>query len=754
MRITSAVLASLAGCVGSSSNETREHTRLSQPVIISNTHTIEGYADKLDAAPGDTIQFSVHSPNSSYSVSIYKYGSDSGPQLLAGSYSCSNGMVRDYTDTAYQDGAGWPVSFSLSVPNSGGSLGLTNCTGSSSVSKWASGVYVARLQTASNPDFDVTFVVRDSTSDQKDILLLASTNTWNAYNFWPQDSGFYTSPWTSITGANFKRPNPYATPEVHDTLTGYWQFDRTEHLAAGEVRLARWFQRNGHPYSMTTDLDVNNSWSATTKTSVLDSFKTVVINTHSEYWSDNMYRAFTSYLARGGSVVSISGNTAYRRVLIDDSTKKMTKANPESAAAGWDTFTSSPASGWTDFIPKKQLFGFQFTGGSTSACNAFIPTAAAISGANKLAHWSFTGIAGASLGSTGEIASPSTRCSGGTSGASGEETDVATPTFAREFTVLGSRADNYGSSILHMRRASAGQIFSIGSITAGGSFATGDTNLTTLLENVLDRTTAHRSFSDFGSDGLTDVIGLSTVDSKLWLMQGTSSAGISFPSAGFDAGWNMFNRIVAPGDLDSDASPDLIARKPDGTLLAYRGTGSGTLVQTAGATIATGWNVYTDIITPGDFDGDGRPDVLGWKNDGTLILHRGDGSGGFVGSGQQIDSGWNMFVEIMSPGDLDEDGIPDLLARKSDGTVKFYRGYGNGTINQATPATAATGWNVYDHLLAGGDFDRDGHADVLAVNSSGTMYLLKGNGNGTFASASQLGSTGAFSQFTSLFTVW
>src|SRR5262249_54870318 len=150
-----------------------------------------------------------------------------------------------------------------------------------------------------------------------------------------------------VPDVNFRRPNPYATPEVHDALNpgcGSRPFYRTEHLAAGEVRLARWFERNGRPYSMMTDTDVHNGWNEATKDTALDSFNTVVVSTHNEYWSDNMYKSFAAFLSRGGNVVSISGNTAYRRVLMDLS-GKMTNTDEK-----WDSFAQSPDPDWTDFI--------------------------------------------------------------------------------------------------------------------------------------------------------------------------------------------------------------------------------------------------------------------------------------------------------------------------------------------------------------------------------------------------------------------
>jgi hypothetical protein len=65
-------------------------------------------------------------------------------------------------------------------------------------------------------DFYVTFIVKDLPEDRKNILLLSSTNTWNAYNYWPDDASIYTP---GITGVNHNRPNPYATPKLKNAVT-------------------------------------------------------------------------------------------------------------------------------------------------------------------------------------------------------------------------------------------------------------------------------------------------------------------------------------------------------------------------------------------------------------------------------------------------------------------------------------------------------------------------------------------------------
>lgn len=773
----------------------------------ANDHSIEGYSNKLSAARGESISFHVHSPSPNYTVTIFRYG---GTTSLNASITCGNGAVRNYAsnavrDSTYKDGLAWPASFSLQIPNL--------------ASQWPSGMYVARINDAVNgKSFDVTFVVKDPPAATKRIVVLASTNTWQAYNYWrPQvtlqspanDGSFYDAEECGIprrSELSFSRPNPYATPIAIDrkfeadgeTLScDYPVLHRTEHLTAGEVRVLRWLEANGFAYSMITDSDLDAQW-----TTILDSAKvrTLVISTHSEYWSDKMYFALTNYLLQGGNVLSMSGNTIYRRVTLGTNalgrptiTKVIGDGTPPAAPVDqpgyqWDTLPPLP------LIPKRNLLGFLMSGGAaTDYCIPFTVKAAT--------HWAFAGISGVTanspIGQQGEIAPNSTRClvPSGSSGAAGEELDYATPAFAREYNVLGvaNTGDGFQANIIHMRRASAGQVFTIGSITAGSTLST-DVKMSGLVKNALQRLSAATpagfrvgSFSDFSGDGFTDVLGVRS-DGSLRLYEGNGGGQLK-PGTGIvvDTGWSQFDALISSGDMDSDGHADLLARKPDGSVWLYRGTGTPSpdwLVQTAPtqviSTANNGWKAdsgtctppcYRNPISPGDFDSDGRPDVLVVKRPNTsaareLVLYRGTGSGGFqapltLGTGlERCGTGAAAVAstEMLSPGDFDEDGHPDLICRDVNGNLWLYAGTGSAAMPVVPTNPFDSGWASVRQLIAGGDYDSDGHGDLLAVTSGGAnqgqLLLYPGAGDGTLEQgAGQLVDSG-YDTLQRLFSVW
>jgi hypothetical protein len=690
-------------------------------MAITNTHTIEGYSKLLSVSPGATITFSVHVPSgrTRYTVEVLRYGAqqngaDAIGQSVAGPFNCSNGHSRSFDENqAYVNGAGWPTSFSLKVPTSS-VAGIAPCTKAAlPPSVWTSGIYTAKITDAVTGDyFHITFVVKDAPNTRKSIALLASTNTWTAYNFWPGQAWGGSSIYAACGGAardlvSFQRPNPYASPETHDDVQGCpdQPYLRTEHLVAGALRVSYWLEANNHPYSMLTD------WDLDTVPGILDpkAFKTLIITTHAEYWSQNMYNAVMQYMAKGGNVIDISGNTVFWQVILTN--------------AGTNR-TLQKLANWTP-QQQAQLLGlgsFGSSGVGNADCTPYDVLLAN--------HWAFQDTGGQSpIGSNGVMLGTST-CLDGNKGASGWEVDRTDPSlhvFAREFSVLGESSNAYQhSNMVYMRRASAGQVFSGGSITYGQSLMV-DPALGASMATVLHRF-SKLSFGDFSSDGHPDVVALRS-DGTLWFYPG-NGAGLLGTGVQFASGWGGYDQIVAPGDFDGDGIPDLIARDTSGNLWLFRGTGKGKINPT-GIPIGSGFDSFDTIIAPGDFDGDGYPDLIGRMPDGTLWLYSGTPSGGLLTPAIYFDTGWDVYDRIVAPGDFDEDGHPDVLARKPDGTLWLYRGDGHGNFVPGGKQIDSQ-WNQFVEITTPGDFNGDGHADVLGRKSDGTLWLVNGVGDGTF----------------------
>ncbi|MBJ2120962.1 VCBS repeat-containing protein [Arthrobacter sp. MSA 4-2] len=243
--------------------------------------------------------------------------------------------------------------------------------------------------------------------------------------------------------------------------------------------------------------------------------------------------------------------------------------------------------------------------------------------------------------------------------------------------------------------------------------------------------------SDFNRDGKTDLVGF-RADMSLWFFAGTAMKDNGYrPGTRIGStGWQNYNTIVGPGDFNANGTKDLIARRKDGTLWFYNGTGRGaygTPIRIGSA----GWNTFTDILAPGDLNGDRRPDLLARHQDGSLWFYAGTGTVNTTSEGykpgQKIgQGGWQAFSQLMAPGDYNSDGRPDLLGRKTDGTLWFWAG--TGTISATSEGYGSAvqigrgGWQGFNHVITPGDFTGDKRNDLLARKPDGTLWLYAGTG--------------------------
>ncbi|MFI6282720.1 trypsin-like serine protease [Streptomyces sp. NPDC050988] len=251
--------------------------------------------------------------------------------------------------------------------------------------------------------------------------------------------------------------------------------------------------------------------------------------------------------------------------------------------------------------------------------------------------------------------------------------------------------------------------------------------------------------TDLTYDGRADLLvrtpsgGLFQQESK-----GTSLAQRAYQGNGWQtATW------VLQADLDRDFYQDLIVRdKTDGKL--YRSymdhaAGDWTWMQ-----ISSVWGGYKSYAIPGDMTGDARPDLLAVDADGSVYLYPGRGNGEFYGKVKVVSGSWKN-VKIFGHGDLSGDGKPDLLVRSTDGTLWLYRGTGKEKTPWSARIKARTGWN-FTSYVSNGDVTGDGVADVMARDSGGTLWLYRGTNKASsdlFAARTSLGT--GFNQYNLLF---
>jgi hypothetical protein len=243
---------------------------------------------------------------------------------------------------------------------------------------------------------------------------------------------------------------------------------------------------------------------------------------------------------------------------------------------------------------------------------------------------------------------------------------------------------------------------------------------------------------------------------------GTFQPAQSYASGGYTA------VSVITGDFDGDGETDLAVANQcqgsgncsSGSVGVLLGKGDGTF-QPAQNYASGGKN--TVAVAASDLNGDGRTDLLlanqcqiaGNCSDGSVSVLIGNGDGTFQTSQNYQSDG--VFAQSVDTGDWNGDKKPDLVivnqcqnGSNCSGTVTVLLGNGDGTF-QVPPSYGSGGYDA--DSVAVGDLNGDGKLDLVVANlcqstncsggNNGSVSVLLGNGDGTFAAA-QTYATGGF----------
>jgi GH25 family lysozyme M1 (1,4-beta-N-acetylmuramidase) len=321
---------------------------------------------------------------------------------------------------------------------------------------------------------------------------------------------------------------------------------------------------------------------------------------------------------------------------------------------------------------------------------------------------------------------------------------VSSPTFSESGAVPAGVSFSAAGILSGTPASGTGGRYLI-TITASDAAGTSASQAFTLIVDVPGAALpAGGVLGDITGDGVADILSIDPAG-NLWLYPNTYFTGDGMFSGGrsqVGSGWSGYT-LAAVADLYGSTSAGLLAMDPSGNLWYYPNTG-GTGTGTFGARtqVGRGWNGYR-VVGLTDLYGTGKPGILTIDPSGNLWYYANTGGTGMgtFGARSLVGSGWSGYTADVA--DINGDGSPDILAVDSSGNMWLYPntdgGTGTGTFGARSPVGA--GWSGY-RAIDVGLLTGAGPASVLGVDPAGNLWYYPntgGAGTSTFGTPTQVG---------------
>jgi hypothetical protein len=256
----------------------------------------------------------------------------------------------------------------------------------------------------------------------------------------------------------------------------------------------------------------------------------------------------------------------------------------------------------------------------------------------------------------------------------------------------------------------------------------GDGTFQSAVDYGADHSAWRLAVGDFNHDGIVDLAvasfnGNQPTHGSVLLGNGD---GTFAAIAAYATGQQPVSVVAA--DLNSDGYPDLATLNSfDNSVSVLIGTGKGKFDQAVD--YAVGIDGQEGTIVVSDFNGDGKQDLATTGFFGgtvSVLLNLGDGT-----FAKHVDYSVGSYPQFMVTGDFNEDGKVDLVVGNSGAGLSILPGKGDGTFGSPIPF----GSGLSPLGIAAADLNHDGKLDLATVNGSqfsDVVSVLLGNGDGTF----------------------
>ncbi len=247
--------------------------------------------------------------------------------------------------------------------------------------------------------------------------------------------------------------------------------------------------------------------------------------------------------------------------------------------------------------------------------------------------------------------------------------------------------------------------------------------------------TAYASvLADLNGDGIPDIASVDANASVLLINLGNGDGTFQAATYYRMSAGAQFTDAVTTGDFNGDGIVDIATTSQyngsfsGGQIDIFLGNGDGTFQPSIPSTVP-GFSVNTFVA---DFNRDGILDVASvqyYPMEVSVAFGNGDGTFGTYTNYSIVYQDFSAY--LITGGDFNGDGAPDLVEiNQADQSAQVFLNNGDGTFQQGVNLQTDPG----PQYVVVADVNQDGKADVITSNyGAGSLGVFLGNGDGTFA---------------------
>lgn len=283
--------------------------------LSGNVYTQGGYPDRPSVVQGGSIGLHISSNVPNFHVRVINLAE---PEVTLRTITGLQAGSRDCGGRE-DEGCEWDRTTTLDVPRS-----------------WPSGYYAAVFPTHFGERY-LPFIVREDTpGSTSNVVVLASTHTWQAYNSFGSRS---THP----------RQVSYDRPYFAERGLGRYTFERP---------FVNWMKSTGRTFEVISDLDLEDP-------TILSRYDVLVIPGQSAYWTATARATVDEFSRTGGHIAALSGNTMWWQIRLENSNRIIASYEGE---PGVDPGANTPLFSTHFFShptnkPENRLLGTSFRNG-------------------------------------------------------------------------------------------------------------------------------------------------------------------------------------------------------------------------------------------------------------------------------------------------------------------------------------------------------------------------------------------------------